>query len=58
MPAAVQKIAACVPLTYVVNLLHGLWSGQPWGDHLLDVGVLAGMLLVGVIVSVKTFRWE
>jgi ABC-2 type transport system permease protein len=58
MPAAMQKVSAFVPLTYVVNLLRGLWIGEAWGDHLLDVGVLAGMLLVGIIVSVKTFRWE
>ena len=58
LPAAVQKVSAFTPLTYVVNLLRGLWTGQPWGDHLLDVGVLAGMLLLGIIVSLKTFRWE
>jgi len=58
LPAAVQKVSAFMPLTYVVNLLRGLWSGQPWGDHLLDVGVLTGILLLGIIVSVKTFRWE
>jgi len=58
LPAAVQKISAFMPLTYVVNLLGGLWTGQPWSDHLLDVGVLAGMLVVGIIVSAKTFRWE
>jgi len=58
MPATVQKISAFVPLTYVVNLLRGLWAGEPWGVHLLDVGVLVGMLLVGIIVSAKTFRWE
>lgn len=58
MPATIQKISAFVPLTYVVNLLSGLWNGNPWGDHLLDVGVLFGMLVLGVIVSMKTFRWE
>ena len=58
LPAAIQKISAFMPLTYVVNLLRGLWIGQPWGDHLLDVGVLVGMLLLGIIVSAKTFRWE
>jgi len=58
LPKAIQKISAFMPLTYVVNLLRGLWAGQPWGNHLLDVGVLVGMLLVGIIVSVKTFRWE
>jgi ABC-2 type transport system permease protein len=58
MPAAIQKVSAFIPLTYVVNLLSGLWSGEPWGKHLLDVGVLVVMLLLGIIVSVKTFRWE
>jgi ABC-2 type transport system permease protein len=58
LPVPVQKVSAFLPLTYVVNLLRGLWIGQPWGDHLLDVGVLAGMLILGVVVSVKTFRWE
>ena len=58
LPAAVQKVSAFMLLTYVVNLLRGLWAGGPWGDHLLDVGVLAGMLLLGIIISAKTFRWE
>lgn len=58
MPATVQKISAYTPLTYVVNLLRGLWIGEPWGNHLLDVGVLLGMLLLGIIIAVRTFRWE
>jgi len=58
MPATIQKISAFLPLTYVVNLLRGLWVGETWGQHLLDVGVLVGMLLLGIIISVKTFRWE
>jgi len=58
LPVAVQKVTAFIPLTYVVNLLRGLWVGESWGQHLLDVGMLAGMLVVGVIVSARTFRWE
>jgi ABC-2 type transport system permease protein len=58
MPAAVQKVAAFLPLTYVVNLLGGLWRGSSWMNHLYDIGVLAGMLLLGVIVTARTFRWE
>jgi len=58
MPATVQKFSAFVPMTYVVNLLRGLWVGEPWGNYLLEVGVLVGMLLLGIIVSAKTFRWE
>jgi ABC-2 type transport system permease protein len=58
LPAAVQKVSAFIPLTYVVNLLRGLWMGEAWSQHLLDVGVLAAMLVVGVLVSIKLFRWE
>jgi ABC-2 type transport system permease protein len=58
MPAAIQKVSTFIPLTYVVNLLRGLWGGESWGEHLLDVGVLVGMLLVGIFISAKTFRWE
>jgi ABC-2 type transport system permease protein len=58
MPASVQRISAFVPLTYVVNLLRGLWAGEAWGDHLLETGVLVLMLVLGIIISAKTFRWE
>jgi len=58
MPASVQKISSFIPLSYVVNLLKGLWIGESWGAHLLDVSVLTGMLLLGIFISVKTFRWE
>jgi ABC-2 type transport system permease protein len=58
LPAAVKTISTFMQLTYVVNLLRGLWAGQPWGDHLLDAEVLAGVLVLGIIISAKTFRWE
>jgi ABC-2 type transport system permease protein len=58
MPATIEKISAFLPLTYVVSLLHGLWDGEAWSLHLLDVGVLAIMLVGGVLISVKLFRWE
>ncbi len=58
MPAAVQQVSAFVPLTYVVNLLRGLWLGEAWGAHLLDIRVLVLMLLLGIVISAKSFRWE
>ena len=58
LPEAIQKVSAFIPLTYVVNLLSGLWIGEPWSSHLLDVGVLIGMLILGIIISTKRFRWE
>lgn len=58
MPETVQKISAFIPLTYVVNLLRGLWVGEAWGEHWLNVGVLAALFLLGLLISVRTFRWE
>jgi ABC-2 type transport system permease protein len=58
LPEAIKKVSAFLPLTYVVNLLRGLWIGEAWSQHTTNVIVLAGMLVVGVLVSVKTFRWE
>jgi ABC-2 type transport system permease protein len=58
MPATVQKISAFVPLTYVVNLLSGLWNGEAWSQHTSDVIVLVAFLVAGVLISIKTFRWE
>jgi ABC-2 type transport system permease protein len=58
LPAAVQKVSAFIPLTYVVNLLRGLWSGETWSMHTTDVIVLAAMLVGGVLISARTFRWE
>jgi ABC-2 type transport system permease protein len=58
LPETIRRISTFLPLTYVVNLLRGLWIGESWSLHLLDAGVLAVMLVVGVVVSVKLFRWE
>jgi ABC-2 type transport system permease protein len=57
-PAAMRSISKLLPMTHVVNLLQGLWIGNPWGKHVTEVVVLAGFLVVGVIVSAKAFRWE
>ena len=58
LPPAVKTVSAFMPLTYVVNLLSGLWIGEPWSRHLLDVAVLAVILVLGILISVKAFRWE
>ena len=58
MPATVAKLSAFLPLTYVVNLLRGLWIGEAWGQHTTDVIILLVMLVAGVFISVKLFRWE
>jgi len=58
LPESILKISTFLPLTYVVTLLRGLWIGDAWNQHLTEVIVLSGLLVLGVIVSMKTFRWE
>jgi ABC-2 type transport system permease protein len=58
LPETIRRVSQFFPLTHVVNLLRGIWIGDPWGHHLLEVGVLVGMIVVGVAITAKTFRWE
>jgi len=58
MPETVRRVSDALPLTYVVNLLQGLWRGEGWGDHLFPATILIGMLIVGAAVSSRVFRWE
>ena len=58
LPEKVETIARFLPLTYAVSLLRGLWTGHSWSQHLTDVSVLIGLLLVGSLVTALTFKWE
>jgi ABC-2 type transport system permease protein len=58
LPESIQEFAQVLPLTHVVTLLRGLWMGEPWGDHFLEVGILSALLITGILISAKTFRWE
>jgi len=58
LPPRIQQYAAFLPMTHVVKLLRGMWIGESWSQHWTEVGVLTAMLVIGVAVSAKTFRWE
>ncbi|MGC9092358.1 MAG: ABC transporter permease [Bacteroidota bacterium] len=58
LPESIKKFAQVLPLTHVVTLLRGLWMGEPWGDHFLEAGILSAVLITGILISAKTFRWE
>jgi ABC-2 type transport system permease protein len=58
MPPAMRILARMIPLTYAVSLLRGIWSGEPWSAHLVDVAALVAVFAIGVAVSSKVFRWE
>jgi ABC-2 type transport system permease protein len=58
LPDTIKQISTFLPLTYVVTLLRGLWIGEAWRLHITDVIVLGTLLVVGILVSIKIFRWE
>lgn len=58
LPETILKVSKFLPLTYVVTLLRGLWVGDSLSAHLAEIGILGGILVLGVLVSVKIFRWE
>ncbi len=58
MPENVRQVANYVPLTHVVTLMRGLWIGDSWGKHWVEVVVLAGLLLVSATFSALAFRWD
>jgi len=35
-----------------------LWAGESWPKHQTEVAVLGGVLVVGIILSARLFRWE
>ena len=57
-PKSIQPYMQIIPLYHVVSLLRGLWFGDPWSAHLREVVILVAILIVGVVVSRQTFRWE
>ncbi|HSD82748.1 MAG TPA: ABC transporter permease, partial [Anaerolineae bacterium] len=56
MPAVVQNVTGWLPMTLVVTLLQNLWFGLGW--NAVALAALGGILLVGTIISLRTFRWE
>ena len=56
MPDFVQQIAELLPLTHVVILIEDLWLKGTW--NVVSLAVVAGVLILGLVISRFTFRWE
>ena len=57
-PDVLKKVVQLLPMTHIVELLQALWFGGAWTDHLVNIAVISGLAVVGIIVSALTFRWE
>ena len=59
MPSFLQAIADVLPLTYLLRWIRdSLIEGQGIGSSWTPLGVLLGWGAVGVVVALRTFRWE
>ena len=58
MPPVLRAIAHVLPLTYAVSLLRGIWTGEPWIAHAVDVAALAIFAALCTAVAARFFRWE
>ena len=58
MPPGLRAVARVDPLTYTVSLLEGIWRGDAWSAHLLDVAALVAVFVICTALSAKVFRWE
>jgi ABC-2 type transport system permease protein len=58
MPQSIKEISRFDPLAHAVTLLRGLWFGDAWSQHLPEVAVLGGILILSLIVIALTFKWE
>jgi ABC-2 type transport system permease protein len=58
MPPVLRALAHILPTTYTVSLLAGIWKGDPWSAHLVDVVALTIGFFLCTALSTKVFRWE
>jgi ABC-2 type transport system permease protein len=58
LPGTVQRIAVALPMTHAVSLLQGLWMGEPWRMHAVEIAVLTIVGLAAGAVAARSFRWE
>jgi ABC-2 type transport system permease protein len=56
-PGWLQPICRALPLTPVNVLLRDIVYGVPL-DELWQLGIMAGWLVFGIIITVRFFRWE
>jgi ABC-2 type transport system permease protein len=57
-PESVQRVASVLPLRHGIALLNGVAQGERLGSFLPEIGLLVALAVVGIAVSIRTFRWD
>ena len=58
LPQSVRNFGRFIPSSHVVTLMRGLWIGESWAKHFTEAAVLSGVLILGMFLAARTFRWE
>ena len=58
LPPNLAAVARVLPMTRAVSLLTGVWHGEPWAAHTMDIVALAATFGVCTVLSSRLFRWE
>ena len=58
MPPTLQAVARVLPLTHAVSLLKGVWRGEGWLAHGVEVAALVLVFVACTALSSRVFRWE
>ena len=56
-PSGLQPICKALPLTPLNTVLRDIVYGVPL-DELWQLGIMAGWLILGSVVTLKFFKWE
>ena len=58
LPSALVDVGDVLPLTRVVDVVTHTWVGQSFGTYQwASVGIIAAYTVVGVAVTLRSFRW-
>ena len=58
LPEGVQRIMNFSPIRHLVDLMQGLWNGEPWSDYGLATAVLVGMIVIFGALGARLFKWK
>jgi len=58
MPKSLQAVSSIMPLTQGIKLLKNVSLASNGTDWMTPVLILSVTAVLGIIISIKTFRWE
>jgi ABC-2 type transport system permease protein len=59
LPAVLKGIAVALPLKHEIDGMHGaIVTGAGLGDHLTALAVVGAWAAAGLLLAVRSFRWE